>query len=80
MQSIAAITTIPYLNKRKCESVPIALPGREEQDEIAEAFETLASKRNQHIAHRQVLQDLFNTLLHELMTAKIRAHELEIPT
>ncbi|MCP9883526.1 restriction endonuclease subunit S [Synechococcus sp. ATX 2A4] len=78
MQSIAAITTIPYLNKSKCESVPIALPGREEQDEIAEAFETLASKRNQHIAHRQVLQDLFRTLLHELMTAKIRVHDLTL--
>lgn len=78
MQSIAAITTIPYLNKSKCESVPIALPSREEQDEIAEAFETLASKRNQHIAHRQVLRDLFSTLLHELMTAKTRVHDLEL--
>jgi type I restriction enzyme S subunit len=78
MQSIAAITTIPYLNKSKCESVPIALPGREEQDEIADAFETLDSKRNQHIAHRQTLQDLFRTLLHELMTAKTRVHTFEL--
>jgi len=78
MQSIAAITTIPYLNKSKCESVPIALPGRKEQDEIAEAFETLDSKRNQHIEHRQALQDLFRSLLHELMTAKTRVHELEL--
>ena len=74
MQSIAATTTIPYLNKSKCESVPIALPGRKEQDKIAEAFETLDSKRNQHISHRQALQDLFRTLLHELMTAKTRVH------
>jgi len=78
MQSIAAITTIPYLNKSKCESVPIALPGREEQDEIADALETLDSKRNQHIAHRQALQDLFRTFLHQLMTAKTRVHELEL--
>lgn len=78
MQSIAAITTIPYLNKSKCESVPIALPEREEQDEIAEAFETLDLKRNQHIARRQALQDLFRTLLHELMTAKTRVHDVEL--
>ena len=77
METIAAITTIPYLNKSKCESVPIALPGRPEQDAIAKAFETLDSKRNEHIAHRQALQDLFRTLLHELMTAKTRVHELE---
>lgn len=80
METIAAITTIPYLNKSKCESVPIALPGRAEQDAIARAFETLDSKRNQHIAHRQALQDLFRTLLHELMTAKTRVHKLEFPS
>lgn len=78
MQSIAAVTTIPYLNKSKCESVPIVLPGREEQDEIAKAFETLDSKRSRHIAHRQVLQDCFRTLLHELMTAKTRVQDLSL--
>jgi len=72
LQSIAAITTIPYLNKSKCESVPILLPSREEQDAIADAFETLDSKRSQHVTNRQALQDLFSTLVHELMTAKTR--------
>lgn len=76
MERIAAITTIPYLNKSKCESVPIALPNREKQDEIAHCFETLDSKRNEHVRHKQVLQDLFQTLLHELMTAKTRVYEL----
>jgi len=79
MESIAAITTIPYLNKSKCESVPIALPSREVQDVIAAVFETLDSKRNHHVAHRQALQTLFRTLLHELMTAKIRVHDLDFP-
>ena len=72
MDRIAAITTIPYLNKSKCESVPIALPGRVEQDEIAAAFSTLDTKRDQHVAYRNTLRDLFRTLLHELMTAKTR--------
>jgi type I restriction enzyme S subunit len=80
MESIAAITTIPYLNKSKCESVPTALPSREEQDEIAHCFETLDSKRNEHVRHKQALKDLFLTLLHELMTAKTRDHELESQT
>lgn len=78
LQSIAAITTIPYINKSKCESVPIALPSREEQDAIADAIEALDSKRSHHISKMHNLHDLFRTLLHELMTAKTRVHELQI--
>ena len=79
MESIAAVTTIPYLNKSKCESIPIALPNRAEQNDIAAIFMTLDSKRNEHESHRQTLQDLFRTLLHELMTAKIRVNNLSLP-
>ena len=79
MERIAAITTIPYLNKSKCETIPIALPSREEQNDIAAIFMTLDSKRNEHESHRQTLQDLFRTLLHELMTAKIRVNNLSRP-
>lgn len=78
MQSIAAVTTIPYLNKSKCESVPIGLPSREEQDAIACAFEALDSKRTHHVSRRQALQDILRTLLHELMTAKTRVHDLTL--
>jgi type I restriction enzyme S subunit len=35
MRSIASKTTIPYLNKTNCESVPVALPPRPEQRKIA---------------------------------------------
>jgi type I restriction enzyme S subunit len=78
MERIAAITTIPYLNKSKCESVPIALPSRMEQDEIADSLEAFDAKRNEHIRRKNVLQDLFRTLLHELMTGKTRVHEMEL--
>ncbi len=78
MQRIAAITTIPYLNKNKCESVPIALPSREEQNEITASFTMLDSKRENHVAHRKALAELFHNLLHELMTAKTRIHSLDL--
>ena len=78
MERIAAITTIPYLNKSKCESVPIALPSRAAQDEIAAGFSILDTKRDQHVARRNTLQDLFRTLLHDLMTAKTRVHEFSL--
>lgn len=76
MQSIAHITTIPYLNKSKCESVPIALPPRAEQDEIANAFVRLDEKRDQHQKRLALHEDLFRTLLHELMTGKVRVGEM----
>jgi len=34
-------------------------------------------KATLHIRKRDQLQDLFRTLLHELMTAKTRVHEFE---
>jgi type I restriction enzyme M protein len=58
--------------------VKFGLPPREEQDELAHAFETLDTRIGQIKAKRDLLQDLFRTLLHELMTAKTRIDSLEI--
>jgi len=53
----------------------VPLPSVEEQTEIAGAF--LATDRKIRLAtqKRNQLQDLFRTLLHELMTAKTRVHD-----
>ncbi|MFS1439564.1 restriction endonuclease subunit S [Shewanella sp. 10N.286.48.A6] len=40
MKSIASKTTIPYLNKTNCESVPVALPPLPEQQKIATILNT----------------------------------------
>ena len=56
----------------------IPIPSRTEQEEISSAVGTidqkLANQRQKLTANR----DLFRTLLHELMTAKTRVHELEL--
>lgn len=57
----------------------IALPDLETQEEVASAIENLERKQGLHEEKHQQLQDLFRTLLHELMTAKIRVHDLELP-
>ncbi|CAG0956357.1 hypothetical protein BURK2_00489 [Burkholderiales bacterium] len=54
-------------------TLPIPVPQRTEQEEIATTFQTLEDKQDFAVRKQAALQDLFRTLLHELMTAKIRA-------
>jgi type I restriction enzyme S subunit len=68
----------PLITQGIIDRVKFGLPSREEQDEIAHAFETLDTRLHQLRAKRSQLQDLFRTLLHELMTAKARVQELKI--
>ena len=56
----------------------IPLPNLAAQKEIASAIQNLERKKELHDEKRTQLQDLFRTLLHELMTATTRVHELEI--
>ncbi len=62
----------PKIDQGTVEKTLIPVPSVEEQAEFERAFRNLDDKLNQHTALRSALQDLFRTLLHELMTAKIR--------
>ena len=57
---------------------PLTFPKPDEQAAVVTAFESLDEKRVLHERKRSQLQDLFRTLLNELMTAKTRVHELEV--
>jgi type I restriction enzyme, S subunit len=57
----------------------IPLPDLESQEEIASAIQNLELKKELHEQKRTQLQDLFRTLLLELMTAKTRVNQLNIP-
>jgi type I restriction enzyme S subunit len=53
-------------------------PDIKEQQEIAAAISSIDAKIDLH-RHRQAsLSDLFRTLLHQLMTAQIRVHDLDL--
>jgi len=57
----------------------IPIPDIDEQIEIVKVFSQLDNKEKVTRQKKVTLQDLFCTLLHELMTAKIRIHHLELP-
>lgn len=59
-------------------TLPIPVPSRAEQEEIATTFQTLEDKQDFAVRKQAALQDLFRTLLHELMTAKTRVHALAL--
>ncbi|MCP9471037.1 MAG: restriction endonuclease subunit S [Nitrospira sp.] len=57
---------------------PVPVPSREEQREIADMFAGLEQREQVHIRKRRTLNDLFRTLLHQLMTAQLRVHDLDL--
>ncbi len=57
----------------------IPLPDEHTQQEIASAIEAIERKHEQHQRKRTALTTLFRTLLHQLMTAQIRVHNLDLP-
>jgi type I restriction enzyme S subunit len=67
------------INQGDVEAILVPKPSLEEQTEIARAVETIELKTAGAFQKKTALQDLFRTLLHELMTAKTRVHELEFP-
>ena len=74
------ITTIPNLSRSKLAELPIALPSRAEQIEIV-TFLDAVSDRPQAAEHKKTkIEDLFRTLLHVLMAAKIRVDEFNLPS
>jgi len=70
-------TTIAHLPEIKLKPLLVPVPSPDEQAEIVRALETVDQKHAVHQGKLGALRDLFRTLLHELMTAKTRVHELE---
>ena len=76
MDRLAPKGTQKNINIQFLKPWPVPLPTVEEQKGIAEAFSATDQKIRFATAKRDELQALFRTLLHNLMTAKIRVHDL----
>lgn len=74
MDRLAPRGTQKNINIQFLKPWPIILPRIDEQEEIADSFVTLDRKMRIASRRKAQLQDLFRTLLHELMTASIRVN------
>lgn len=61
-------------------SYPLPLPSADEQRAIAAAIATIDRKLAHHQKKRATFNDLFQTTLHQLMTAQVRVADLDIDT
>lgn len=69
------------LNLNDVENFELACPSDpDEANQIAAALATIDRKLAHHQQKRAALNDLFQTTLHQLMTAQIRVGDLDIDT
>jgi type I restriction enzyme S subunit len=76
LESMAGKVTIPLINKSNFERFQMAAPKRDVQDVIASSLDAVDKKTAVAEKKRDALQNLFRTLLHELMTGKVRVGNL----
>jgi len=77
--SQAAGSTKGALTCGYLKTYPIPIPSLAEQRDVAAVFAALDRKEKIHENKNASLIDLFRTLLHQLMTAQIRVHDLDLP-
>ena len=79
-RGFATFGPVPILSKGAFEAIEIVVPStKDEEIELAECFRALDAKAEVHMRRKVLLTDLFRTLLHQLMTAQIRVHALDLP-
>jgi type I restriction enzyme S subunit len=68
----------PKIDQGTVEKALIPVPTPDEQEGIVAALRATQQKRDLHAAKYAALMSLFRTLLHQLMTAQIRIHDLDL--
>ena len=68
----------PHFNVGTVKRIFVSLPPLEDQEVIVSCLEKVDQKHDLAEAKKKALQDLFRTLLHELMTARTRVHRLTL--
>lgn len=71
-------TTMTTINQLAVSSALIPIPAYSEQREIVSLFLNIDRKIRNHKKIRQHVDDLFRTLLHQLMTAQIRVNDIDL--
>jgi len=79
LRGAGALGHISHLNLGYLRDFPIVKPPLLAQRDIARILVTIDKKAMVTQSRKLRLQDFFRTLLHQLMTAQIRVHDLELP-
>jgi type I restriction enzyme S subunit len=66
------------INTGTLETLLVPKPDIDEQKVIADALALVDKKARNHAASKATLEALFRTLLHQLMTAQVRIHDLDL--
>ncbi len=74
-----ASSTIAHLPEVQLKILLLPVPSKDEQDGIVECLNGTDKKNAIHQRKHAALTALFRTLLHQLMTAQIRVHDLDLP-
>ncbi|MDI3541866.1 MAG: type restriction enzyme subunit [Candidatus Methanomethylophilaceae archaeon] len=78
IESYTSGTTRKKLNQGVMKRIHIPLPSLPEQKKIAAVLSAIDQKIEAEESVKKALEDLFKTLLHDLMTAKIRVNNLDL--
>jgi type I restriction enzyme S subunit len=76
LRTLVPPDVIPQINKKDIAPLATAVPPTQEQLEIAENLGAVDRKIAAEEARRDALAALFDSLLHDLMTAKLRVTEM----
>ncbi len=71
-------TNLACINTTKLKAFPITFPDPAEQQEIVDILDAIDQKIDLHRRKKAVLEELFKSLLHKLMTGEIRVDELNL--
>lgn len=76
LRRYATGVSVPTLNRNLVHETPIRIPLREEQDSIASTIASIDRAIEARARKHALLGELFNTLLHDLMTGRLRTDEI----
>ena len=76
--SFQSRTRIPKINRRQLGMIPLPIPSISVQQRIADILSTVDAKIEAEETKKAALEELFKTLLSNLMTGRIRVNQLEM--
>lgn len=72
-------SNLACINTAKLKRFPVLIPKLNEQEQIAHVLQTIDGKLSSHSRKRDLLEELFRTLLYQLMTGQMRVNDIDLP-